>query len=496
MIVVSYHTDTAGKSRVQALVDSARRFDVPVDTEGLPGRKGDRTRAEFIRRMLNKWADHDVLYVEAGGVFRRRPDLFVRPDFDVAAYVYRPAGGNRSQSGRFDGVGWIWPLTLFFSQGKRSRSILDRWTDANYSRPERDEMTNLLAFLAGEPITFRNLSNEYAWVERTMRPFQVDALPVIEHLAPAIPGAPARLTTEEVRPPIVVRAYTGLGDTFYARPVVKRLAARNGRIHLVSPWPQLFWDLPAVKVIRPPSSPFRAQRRNVETVESKVWSDAPSDGPGLLLEYTESDLRLKQTIIETFAAKARLDAHPGPEDFRFMVPEAWSDDWSRKLPRPIGIVHPPTIRKEWPNSSRNPHSKYIQTLIEEAPWVNWISVAWIDGDTERLAGAPLKGVTDRVEHGELTLEALVGLVAAADFVVTGPCFLLPLAAAVGTPAFVVFGGSVPPETLVDPIMGAAIRTIAPDPFCRCLEQAHDCRKEIEPERLVAEFDKFLRGLPL
>lgn len=196
MIVVSYHTDTAGKSRVQALVDSARRFDVPVDTEGLPGRNGDRTRAEFILRMLDKWPEHDILYVEAGGVVRRRPDLFVDPDFDVAAHVHLTGLGIPA-TGSFAGTGWICPSTLFFAQGDAARKVLLIWIETNAVRPDRREQDNLLYFLAAiDGVRFRYLPHEYSWVEPVMRPFMPGARPVIEHSSvDGPPGDPTPAAT-------------------------------------------------------------------------------------------------------------------------------------------------------------------------------------------------------------------------------------------------------------------------------------------------------------
>jgi ADP-heptose:LPS heptosyltransferase len=133
----------------------------------------------------------------------------------------------------------------------------------------------------------------------------------------------------------------------------------------------------------------------------------------------------------------------------------------------------------------------LQAAIDTAPEYHWVSVAWLAEGEEWLAGPPLEGISARYEAGELHTEALFTLIAKADIVLTGPCFMLPLAATFGTPCFVVFGGGVPPNCLIDARMGGRIGHVSPVPGCWCLMNEHACNKEIQPERVAAAFKEFL-----
>ncbi len=497
MILVSYYSDPVTKIAAQRLIESAVKFGLLYDIQGISGSEGLKSRAEFIRQMLNKWADHSVLYVEATGLVRRPFDIIAENSFDMAAYVLRPASAAPSKAAPFDGTGWIYPLTFLFTQKERSRQVLERWIESNRSHPNRSEADNLRYFLAEEPVLFKHLPPEYCWVERIMRTTMPEALPVIEHVAPWIKGGPEILPWEEKRPFIIFRSFTGLGDTFYMRPIVRKIVEREGMIYFVNPWPQLFWDQPKVKVLQPESVSFRTQKENINRVPSEMWAGKFTGGLSKLLEYDDGDFKAGKTIIQAFLdrggpAKTKLTE----KDFRFEVPRSWIEDWMYDLPRPLGIVHPPTIRKEWENPSRNPKPEHIQELVGSAPWINWISVAWTKEKEEWFEGPPLKGIYKSFDRGELSTESLIALVSIADFVVTGPCFLLPMGAATGTPIFTVFGGSVPPEILIDPIMGQHVSYIAPDPFCDCLAQGHECKKDIGTERLSRKFTSFLSRISL
>ncbi|MGI0149507.1 MAG: hypothetical protein ACREDF_08265 [Thermoplasmata archaeon] len=487
-VVVSFTFDLESERRSIGLIESAARFGLVIDVAKLNRRP---TRAEFVREKLDEHAGADLFYVEADGVFRRRPTLVQEEgsDFDVAAYVYRP-GSGAPRVDRFDGVGWILPWTLFVRQSDASRKVLDRWIEQNVARPDRPEAQNLLYFLASEPVRFRYLPETYAWVERVMRGISRLARPIIEHRAEEIGGAPDTLGPE-VHPPVKVRMFAGLGDTFYARPALRALSRRGVPVYAVTSWPQLVTDLPNVKAIKPDGIPFRIQRANVAAAPALMWSQTPKGQiDDILLEYGHGDFKAGRTPVESFLACAEIDESPRSGDFAFPVPPGWVPEWVAGLRRPVGVIHAPTVRREWRNTSRNPQVEHLQRIVDAAPWMTWVSVGWESESNEWRDGPPLRGITRACDRGELSTEALVGLVAAADVALAGPCFLLPLAAAVGTPVFVVFGGSVPPDRLIDPLMGDRIGHVAPEPFCACLQDEHDCRKTVEPDRLVRTWNGF------
>jgi hypothetical protein len=44
-------------------------------------------------------------------------------------------------------------------------------------------------------------------------------------------------------------------------------------------------------------------------------------------------------------------------------------------------------------------------------------------------------------------------------------------------------------------MGRTIRHVAPEPFCDCKKLEHDCRKEIQEDRLMGAWESFMGEFP-
>ena len=485
MIACSYWTNEVYKAHAVRLAQSLDRLKIRHRISQMPDLASRQAnilqKPGFILDSLEANPDDAVLWLDADAVVRSAPRILVDAEkggYDVAAYC-----------GRYHGD--VWAGTLMFCQTGRARAVLDSWIKRCKERPDRLDQVNLrfALFLDHADASFLALPAEYCWIDRLMRnPTQES--PIIEHLAPSFDGAPEKLDLDPVDS-TYVNAYHGIGDTFYMRPAVKALS-RKRATYVATSWPQLFAGDPRIKVVRPRTVPLRVQKRNVAAVPAGTWAEEPRSAKPIMLSYNSGDYRAGKSVVRAFMDAAELEEDPKPEDFRFSVPEAWFRPWMNEIPRPFGVVHAPSVRTEWENTSRNPRPDYIQDAVDAAPFVRWVSVGWLEEGKERLAGKPLSGVSERFDHGELAFEQLVALVSMADVAICGPCFLLPMAASVGTPVFVVFGGSVPPGLLVDRVMGTKIQTIAPDPYCACLENNHGCRKDIHPERLSREWDSFLK----
>lgn len=480
MIVVSFYTNDTYKAHAQRLVRSLDKHGLKHEVEFVHANgNAIHQKPLYIRRKLAQHPGEDIVWIDADAVVRRRPELLMNMDGnDLAAFSMRYMGD-------------VWGGTLLFSHSEMAGRVLESWIQRCKERPDRLDQINLkfAIHLDNPGARILHLPAEYCWIDRVMRESAPQAQSIIEHLAPSFPNAPATLDEDDVVCRNLVSGCHGLGDTIYMRPALRRLAKMNGPVHVATAWPQFVEDIPGVLVVRPKNLPLRAQARNVATWAGQ-WTPMPDKWTGKTLAYTPTDLATRQSIPQILLRRAGMTRRPAPEELRLDVRSDWVKQWMLDLPRPLGVVHPPTIRREWRNSSRNPAKGLIQAAIDAAPWINWVSVAWLEDGEEELDGPPLERVFARFEKGQLQpVELVAGLLSIADVALTSPCFMLPLAAAVGTPTFTVFGGCVPPPSLVDPAM-RGVTHVAPDPFCGCLQPEHNCVKTIAPARVAETFRVF------
>jgi hypothetical protein len=288
--------------------------------------------------------------------------------------------------------------------------------------------------------------------------------------------------------PILVDGLRGLGDTFYMKGAVKRLAKWDGLLYIKTPWPQLFWDSPEIRPVNPGRVGLRTQDAN-SSGWSGIWQVAPSITRPVILGYRAADFPGGLSIVAAMEARAGVQGGVEASDYLTKVNPDWIPDWVRKLPRPIGVIHPPSIRREWTNSARAPKPEYLQAVVDSRPDIFWVSVGWLADGEEWLIGKPLERVNLRLDHGELETSELLALIYAADVAVAGPSFMVPAAMSMGTLTFVIFGGYAPPDLILNPLLADRVRHVAPTPFCACFEDKHDCPREIEVSRVVYEFER-------
>ncbi|MGH8896999.1 MAG: hypothetical protein ACRDZ4_08270 [Egibacteraceae bacterium] len=286
---------------------------------------------------------------------------------------------------------------------------------------------------------------------------------------------------------VVVHSPEGLGDSIYIRPVVKKLAERYEIVYVRTPWPQLLWDIPKARPVQLARLVYRTQRENVARTSHRLWSSPPPGTPEISGFYYVSHFQAGMTAPAALFQQFSLS---GPMDFALKPDPAWEPDWLKHLPRPYGVIHPVSVRAEWVNTSRGPKHEYLQAVIDSRPDVYWITVGFNVKGREWYEGPPLNHIARRFDEGELSLPEVLSLLGNADLAVSGPCFMLPAAAALGTPFFCVFGGSIPPKNLIDPCMGAKIAWVAPQNFCACYVGNHDCRKDISRDVLLHAFKSF------
>ena len=202
----------------------------------------------------------------------------------------------------------------------------------------------------------------------------------------------------------------------------------------------------------------------------------------------------RRNVIQSF--ETRIPVFYGAWDFKMPANQECLDKADKilenvKTDKKICIVRLPTVRTEWAVPTRNPKLEYIEALMKKyKDEYFYISVAEC-GDGEQFSEPVDLRLIDLALHRGTDVWDVAGLIARSDMVISIPCFFIPLGIALDKPTFIVFGGHVAPELLVDERMGLEkYGFVAPEPFCNCVQRDHSCNKEIPYERLIESFERF------
>jgi hypothetical protein len=258
----------------------------------------------------------------------------------------------------------------------------------------------------------------------------------------------------------------GLGDNIYQRAVLREVAEP---VYLSTSWPQLYSDLPNVHPLRPETM-LRTQLKNIKAIEPRLWSVPPTlrHKARMTLHYVNRPGSMLSALEAELGVRARtFDLPP----FRMTL-----------VGRPYVVVRPATVRAEWRADARNPDPAYLAAATAIASkHFTVISVADLSPNRE-WALDPLPRADITYHSGELSLEALMGLVRGAAGVIGGVGWLVPAAIAYKVPMLLVYGGwgrDNGPARILDPAMDTSVLTqVLPDNFCTCDRRDHACDKRI------------------
>lgn len=299
--------------------------------------------------------------------------------------------------------------------------------------------------------------------------------------------------------PLYIVGLHGLGDNLHQRSIVRAYLAKGREVWLETPWPQVYHDLagPKLKLVDKGSS-LRTQAKNARLNRHDFTRQRPPPSVDVLRQnYPPQVVRDTGSVLGAMSKVAGVPVG----DFRLPIPKAWrekADAWIRlwKPDKPLMICRPLVERTEWGGcKARNPiHGHYMDLLhfIRRDFFV--VSVAdlvagkeWLAGDKEFIPGA-------ECHAGELDFETLAALTEMAALVFTSPGFAAVLGQAVGTPTVVVSGGY---EDGTSFSAGAALTptlAIAPINACNCFRHDHDCPKEIDMPKALAQLSGFIGQL--
>lgn len=274
--------------------------------------------------------------------------------------------------------------------------------------------------------------------------------------------------------PLLIEGMRGLGDNIYQRPFVRAAAARR-QVYLETPWPELYADLP-VRFVKTETT-LRTQALNEARQAASTWRPPPRFVDRVKPGYGSHALRTA-SIVKSLEATLPLARTP----FAFDLPDMGAAPKLANAGRPIAVIRPATVRREWRNEARNPRPDYLRDVARWLLATHYVVVvAHLAGGEEWLDGE-LPAHHQAFTAGELGVRQLLALVRDADLVVGGVGWLVPAAIALKVPAFVVLGGQGghnAPEKITDPRMDLSrIGWATPRPYCRCENMRHRCLKLI------------------
>lgn len=290
---------------------------------------------------------------------------------------------------------------------------------------------------------------------------------------------------------IYIIPYTGLGDTVYQRPFVKNAAAKYDRVFFRTPWPEVFSDIENVYPVKPHKD-FRTQTENIGRRPDFKWATVP---PKTLMAHMGYAWYELSTVGIMRALEVDYPFKTLP--FNFDLPAKYNECPIDSKGKPIAVVRPPTVRREWMVPSRNTLTGNINFCAEELRKRGYfvVSLAHLKKDAEWLTGPPV--TADLYLHkGELNVEQLIGLMRHTAIAVGNSGWIVPMAIACGTPLFIVWGGRGGydrHDTILDKRMNLSkVGWAYPPNFCLCVEDDHSCQKKIP--KLPFIFDFFLRKI--
>lgn len=284
---------------------------------------------------------------------------------------------------------------------------------------------------------------------------------------------------------IGVEGMYGLGDNLYQRGVIAALREQD-EVAVRTPWPEVYAGLDVKFMF--PQTDLRTQAENLKRLPQDFWWRGRMDRR-VRLSYDVADFQAGRSIPAALSRGAGVDIRlvplvsPGSELPR-VVPEG----------RALGIVHPPTVRREWYNAARPCDPKYLQLVIDAHPELFWVEVGWNKEGEEWYAGEPPR-VDASFMGGELSMNQLLTLWGRASLVVSGVGFPLPLGIVMQTPTLILYGGDVPDYLLTAGYGHLPLyRCVEPDQFCACYGKRHgpnDCNKVLDEQEILQKAQELL-----
>ena len=165
-IVVAYYTlDTIYEEKVQVLIDSLEKFKIPYYIKPIKNLgswyKNTGYKPTFLKEMLKKFPDDNIVYIDADAEFFAYPNLFETLDCNVGVHHFDLSlHGNRTLIG-FD----VLSGTIFLKNNEEVYNIVTNWENECKKKPHVWDQRHLEKVLGGN---FYNLPYEYCAIFNLM----------------------------------------------------------------------------------------------------------------------------------------------------------------------------------------------------------------------------------------------------------------------------------------------------------------------------------------
>ena len=175
-VVVGYYTrDTLYEGWARAFVESLKKFSIPYYVEAIAN-LGDwysntHYKPTFIKKMLKKFPEANVVYVDCDAKFFAYPTLFEELSCDIGVHYFdRSLHGNKRLSG-FE----VLSGTIFLENSEEVYDLVSKWGQQCRRQPFIWDQKALEIILEGK---FYNLPEEYCTIFDIMKHVKK---PVIVH---------------------------------------------------------------------------------------------------------------------------------------------------------------------------------------------------------------------------------------------------------------------------------------------------------------------------
>lgn len=305
---------------------------------------------------------------------------------------------------------------------------------------------------------------------------------------------------------ILVESMEGVGDCIYQRPFIKQLIGMGHEVYIRVYLHDLYSDIVGLKFLKPKKDyTYRTQEKQRNQQSKIQYAVEPKEFDEIVKPlYSGKDL-VHDSIIYTMFHKFGIEpnnklewtlpyfeTHKNPEyqNIKKIIYDSG---------KPLAIMRPSTIRKEWEVYTRSPDPTYLfwvsHVLHEMGYFV--ISIADANG-TDEWIEQPEPYADMKLHDGELGIYGTLDLMRGASVVVGGSGFIVPACVSLGVPLFVLFGGrgayDSPYKIFHASMDLRKVGWALPRNFCRCTLNKHNCDKSI-PD-LDDKFMTFMRQLQL
>ncbi len=297
---------------------------------------------------------------------------------------------------------------------------------------------------------------------------------------------------------VLVRGMHGLGDNLHQRAAIRYLM-RDHTVWLETPWPCIYHDLVGDRLrLVSKGSRLRTQAKNAAREAAAFTNERLPMGTTVVqVRYDPADVRAQGSVLRAMLATCKV---PVTEtDFRLPVPDLWlkeARNWLSKWEwdgRPIMVMRPLVERKEWGgNAPRNPDPLAYEALYREIRDRFFVvSLADLEPGAEWTVGGDFDAEI-KAHRGQLTFEAMAGLVKMAALTFAAPGFMPILSQAVGTPSVAVFGGYEDGRSFSAGTRWAPHLALEPINPCCCFSHRHECDKRMDIPRAIKRLKAFVQ----